>query len=104
MTQNVTPKLIAGSSVTQGYADGSLRDARFDCLGAVVADKNNNCLYVADTSNHCIRKIDLATRTVSTVRTPTAHPAGWRRVTSPERLSARGSAGARRQKLLRLAP
>lgn len=48
-----------------GFVDGDLRNARFNAPQGVCVLANT--IFVADTENHAIRRIDLHTRTVSTL-------------------------------------
>ncbi len=50
-----------------GFADGTLRTARFNGPRGLAFDLHMGVLYVADTYNHRVRKIDFAHDTVSTV-------------------------------------
>jgi hypothetical protein len=60
-----TVSTIAGAAGLPGSADGIGSAARFQFPGALVAD--GAVLYVSDTVNRTIRRIDLATRAVTTV-------------------------------------
>ena len=55
---------LAGTG-QRGTKDGELKKAQFSEPGGITA--TSNALFVADTNNHLIRRIDLATRQVSTV-------------------------------------
>jgi thiol-disulfide isomerase/thioredoxin len=55
---------IIGSG-KEGLKDGSFMDAQFRRPQGMAL--LNNVLYVADTENHAIRKVDLQTKTVSTI-------------------------------------
>src|SRR5262249_32964089 len=57
---------LAGGARVSGAADGPALTARFNRPTALVADVMGN-LYVADQANHLIRRIDAATREVTTV-------------------------------------
>jgi sugar lactone lactonase YvrE len=56
---------VAGTATKPGSVDGTGTDARFNVPYGLTSDGNN--LYVADTGNHTIRKMDLASRVVSTL-------------------------------------
>ena len=82
--KTVNPETRASTSLigdpAGGYVDGGYDAARFDEPGGLsYADGK---LYVADTNNHAIRIVDLAARTVSTLRfaNPEALMAGRDRV------------------------
>jgi sugar lactone lactonase YvrE len=66
----VTPSgqvtILAGSPNDHGFADGVGQAARFSDITGVAADDHGN-VYVADSTNNTIRKIDIASRTVSTL-------------------------------------
>ncbi|KYQ53970.1 NHL repeat-containing protein 2 [Trachymyrmex zeteki] len=49
----------------QGFKDGDFKNARFNSPQGVCV--LNNIIYVADNNNHAIRKIDLASKIVSTI-------------------------------------
>ena len=55
---------VAGSGTT-GKADGDFATATFNHPQGMSLD--GNTLYVADTENHLIRRLDLDTRTVTTI-------------------------------------
>ena len=57
---------IAGSG-KRGQTDGSFMQAEFNQPQGMAYDNENNLLYVADTENHLIRKLDLNTKTVTTI-------------------------------------
>jgi len=66
---------IAGSDSQVGYVDGAGPSARFNYPSGLWGDGAN--LYVVDSGNHTIRRIELATRQVSTLAgfpQPTAVP------------------------------
>lgn len=56
--------LFAGQPGSAGAVDGVGSSARFNSPDHIATDGTN--LYVADLNNHTIRKIDIATRTVTT--------------------------------------
>ena len=56
---------LAGGSV--GFADGIGTAARFNTPSGIVVDYEEKFLYVADTGNGRIRKIEIATREVTTL-------------------------------------
>lgn len=56
---------LAGGSA--GFADGIGTAARFDTPSGIVVDYEEKFLYVADTGNGRIRKIEIATREVTTL-------------------------------------
>src|SRR5688572_7639625 len=51
----------------EGYEDGPSSQAKFNYPLGIELDESKQILYVADTSSHLVRKIDLATRQVSTL-------------------------------------
>src|SRR5512140_272720 len=55
---------VVGAGAT-GFRDGSFEEAEFNRPQGIAVD--GQAVYVADTENHAIRKIDLATRTVTTL-------------------------------------
>ena len=59
------PAFRVGKSGEAGYANGSYAKARFRRPQGLLAAKG--VLYVADTENHAVRKIDLKSKTVSTI-------------------------------------
>ncbi len=59
-----TVQAVAGSG-TVGTADGDFSTATFNHPQGMILD--GNTLYVADTENHLIRRLDLTTRTVTTI-------------------------------------
>ena len=59
--------LVAGVVDVRNHDDGGATVATFDSPRGLVFDRG--ALFVADTGNHAVRKIDLATRTVSTLAT-----------------------------------
>lgn len=61
--------VLAGSVGTRSYADGVGGWARFSSPTALTLDRRGN-LFVADFGNKVLRKIDLATRSVTTVIDP----------------------------------
>jgi sugar lactone lactonase YvrE len=63
-TGDVTP--FVGAPLSGGKTDGVGNAARFQSPGGLTYDGAGS-LYVADTGNHLIRKIDIATRTVTTL-------------------------------------
>lgn len=63
--ESLKPAFRIGKSGSAGNKDGSYTAARFRRPQGLVATKN--FLYVADTENHTIRKVDLRSKTVSTV-------------------------------------
>ena len=56
---------LAGGS--RGFAEGIGTAARFDTPSGIVVDYKEEYLYVADTGNNRIRKIEIATREVTTL-------------------------------------
>lgn len=68
---------IAGVANFPGATDGAGNQARFNAPQAVWGD-GTNTLYVADTGNHFIRRINLATRFVSTFSGTASAGAGYR--------------------------
>ncbi len=60
-----TVTTFAGTAGGQGTADGTGANARFN--DAVAAASDGTSLFIADRFSHTIRKLDLATRIVSTV-------------------------------------
>jgi len=61
---NGKTEVVAGKDA--GYADGSGADAKFKSPSAVACDANGN-IYVCDYGNNAIRRIDKATKAVTTV-------------------------------------
>jgi thiol-disulfide isomerase/thioredoxin len=59
------PAFRVGKSATPGFANGTYASARFRRPQGLLFSKG--ALYVADTENHAIRKIDLKSKTVSTI-------------------------------------
>lgn len=59
------PAFRIGKSGDAGFKNGSYSSARFRLPQGIAVGKG--VLYVADTGNHAVRKIDLKSRTVSTV-------------------------------------
>jgi DNA-binding beta-propeller fold protein YncE len=57
---------LVGSGIP-GYVDSNARFSQFCEPGAVAVSSDQNFLFVADTNNHVIRRIDLNTRSVTTV-------------------------------------
>jgi serine/threonine protein kinase, bacterial len=57
---------LAGTSHTQGYADGTGTHAMFDTPSGIAVDKQGN-IYVADSHNNVIREIDPTTGIVTTL-------------------------------------
>jgi Immunoglobulin I-set domain/NHL repeat len=66
---------LAGSHNNRGFADGIGEAALFRDITGVAADGNGN-IYVADSRNNAIRKINIATRAVSTLAGNPQQPAG----------------------------
>jgi DNA-binding beta-propeller fold protein YncE len=58
---------LAGLALQPGSADGVGSAARFKYPYGVAVDATGTTVYVADTANHLIRRIDVATRTVTTL-------------------------------------
>jgi sugar lactone lactonase YvrE len=58
--------LAGGGSDSYGRADGIAAAAQFGSAASLVADDQGN-LYIADTPNDTIRKLEIATRAVTTV-------------------------------------
>ncbi|MFH1508756.1 MAG: FG-GAP-like repeat-containing protein [bacterium] len=59
-------EFIAGSG-TDGFADGTGSTAKFNTPYGLTIDSSGNNLYLADRNNHRIRKINLATKAVTTL-------------------------------------
>ena len=59
------PVALAGGS--RGFAEGIGAAARFDTPSGIVVDSEEKFLYVADTGNNRIRKIEIASREVTTL-------------------------------------
>ncbi|MCB9365938.1 MAG: redoxin domain-containing protein [Calditrichaeota bacterium] len=57
---------IAGSG-KKGQADGAFENAEFDNPQGMAWDSERNLLYVADTDNHLVRKLDIGSKTVTTI-------------------------------------
>ena len=66
---------LAGLAGTNGSADGTGGNARFDKPEGLAIDGAGN-LYVADTGNHTIRMIDPGSGVVATVAGLAGHPGG----------------------------
>jgi Gluconolactonase len=62
----VTTFAGANTNVPGSFQDGTGTAARFDAPYGITIDRANQQLYVADTNNHRIRKVDIATREVTT--------------------------------------
>lgn len=64
-----TIETIAGAnSEMAGFADGDAKDeARFNWPEGLALDAKGEQLYIADSINHAIRKLDLGTKTVTTL-------------------------------------
>jgi len=58
---------VAGLAGQSGTADGVGSAARFASPYGIAVDANGTTVFVADTTNHTIRRIDVATRTVTTL-------------------------------------
>jgi DNA-binding beta-propeller fold protein YncE len=58
---------VAGAPLEKGNVDGVGTAARFDGPGNIAYDSVTNVIYVADTGNHTIRKLDPASRMVTTI-------------------------------------
>ena len=77
INENGTIKIMIGNG-RRGFADGPIENAQFDNPRGLTVGES--LIYVADTGNHRIRKIDLGTKTVTTVagtgkkRKPLASP------------------------------
>ena len=56
---------LAGS--IQGYENGTGEEAEFDEPAGLALSEDERTLYIADRGNHCIRKLDIASRVVSTL-------------------------------------
>ena len=56
---------VGGSGA--GFTDGSFDEARFRSPQGIAFSADGRTLYVADTGNHAIRRIDLASRRVTTL-------------------------------------
>ena len=67
--------VLAGSHGNRGFTDGIGSAARFNHITGVGADANGN-VYVADSHNNTIRKINIATRAVSTLAGNPQQPPG----------------------------
>jgi len=63
---SATIQTFAGDG-TAGYKDGPASEARFSEPAGLALSADGNTLYVADTNNFLIRKVDLATKEVSTL-------------------------------------
>lgn len=63
--ENLKPAFRIGKSGTAGFANGSYASARFRRPQGLLVSKG--ILYIADTENHSIRKVDLKTKSVSTI-------------------------------------
>lgn len=59
------PAFRIGKSGLPGFANGSFANARFRRPQGLLVSKG--VLYIADTENHSIRKVDLKSKTVSTI-------------------------------------
>ena len=55
---------------TKGYADGTGANAKFNDPGGIDITPDGKFALVADTRNGCLRKIDLATKAVTTLTAP----------------------------------
>ncbi|MHB1865467.1 MAG: esterase-like activity of phytase family protein [Candidatus Saccharimonadales bacterium] len=64
---NVDVENVAGSEHRARYRDGVGPNARFNNPEGLAISPDGKTLYVADSRNNMIRKIDLATKTVSTI-------------------------------------
>ena len=64
---SVTVESVAGANHRARYRDGVGPNARFNNPEGMAISPDGKTLYVADSRNNMIRKIDLATKTVSTV-------------------------------------
>jgi DNA-binding beta-propeller fold protein YncE len=58
---------IAGTAGTTGNANGTGPAAAFSSPEGITTDKTNTNLYVTDSNNNTIRKIEIATKIVSTI-------------------------------------
>ncbi|MDQ1613241.1 MAG: hypothetical protein QOG00_3172 [Pyrinomonadaceae bacterium] len=61
----------------RGATDGAFERATFHRPHGLALDADEDALYVADTENHLIRRVDLKTRTVSTVAGTGAQARGF---------------------------
>ncbi len=61
-----TVTLFAGKDNEKGPADGDLAAARFASPAGMAYAAGENALYVADTSSHTVRRIDVASKRVTT--------------------------------------
>ncbi|MGH7740101.1 MAG: thioredoxin-like domain-containing protein, partial [bacterium] len=69
-------KTVIGSG-QEGLKDGDFKTAEFFHPQGVYLDPETQTIYVADTENHAIRKIDLKTKTVSTLAGNGKQAAGY---------------------------
>lgn len=66
ITSTGATTVLAGSPGNHGFADGVGSAALFSSITGVATDGNGN-VYVADSGNNTIRKIEIASRTVTTL-------------------------------------
>ncbi|MHB1606155.1 MAG: NHL repeat-containing protein [Leptospirales bacterium] len=64
---SVDVEAVAGANHRARYRDGVGESARFNNPEGLAISQDGKTLYVADSRNNMIRKIDLATKTVSTI-------------------------------------
>ena len=75
VVRKITPagviSIFAGATSTLGQTDAIGSLARFNYPTGIAIDNTNTYLYVAETGNQRIRRIEISTRTVSTLAGPT---------------------------------
>ena len=87
---------LAGGS--KGFANAIGRNAKFQAPAGLALSENEQTLYIADSGNNCIRKLDIASRSVSTLagecdpaqRGSTNGTGPAARFTNPEHLAFHG--------------